>query len=104
MVAIILSIAIKTGSFAESATVTHLSLQRIGIDCGADRKAGGSYTYGDKRHHHFLHVLKWYLGFIAAPAVSREKLRRRVVRLSTSPLQRARFFYIAFAIYNGPGI
>ena len=96
MVAIILSIAIKTGSIAERATVTHLSLQRIGIDCSADGKTGSGYTYGGKRHHHFLHLLKWCLGFIAAPAVSREKFHRRMVHLSTTPLQRARFFYISF--------
>ena len=89
-------IRLKTCSIAESTTVTHLSLQRIGIDCSADGKTGGSYTYGGKRHHHFLHLLKWCLGFIAAPAVSREKFHRRMVHLSTTPLQRVRFFYISF--------
>lgn len=96
MEAIIRSISIKTGSVAESTTVTHLSLQRIGIDCSADGKTGSGYTYGGKRHHHFLHLLKWCLGFIAAPAVSREKFHRRMVHLSTTPLQRVRFFYISF--------
>lgn len=96
MEAIIRSISIKTGSVAESTTVTHLSLQRIGIDCSADGKTGGGYTYSGKRHHHFLHLLKWCLGFIAAPAVSREKFHRRMVHLSTTPLQRVRFFYIFF--------
>lgn len=73
-----------------------LSLQRISIDCSADGKTGSGYTYGGKRHHHFLHLLKWCLGFIAAPAVSREKFHRRMVHLSTTPLQRVRFFYICF--------
>lgn len=96
IIAIILSIAIKTCSIAEVATLVITGFQRIGINRSADGKAGSGYTYGGKRHHHFLHLLKWCLGFIAAPAVSREKFHRRMVHLSTTPLQRARFFYISF--------